>query len=114
MTNNGASPPRSRSSPSSAPWCRPPAPYIAAIGADRIFARGNSLVGSIGVIIEYPNFATLLDKIGVKLEEVKSSPLKAAPNGMTPTSDAARAAMAALVADSFDWSTRRWSRSVAI
>jgi protease IV len=77
--------------------------YIAAIGADRIFVQGNSLVGSIGVLIEFPNFSGLLDKIGVKLEEVKSSPLKAAPNGMTPTSDAARAAMAALVADSFEW-----------
>jgi protease-4 len=77
--------------------------YIAALGADRIFVQGNSLVGSIGVIIEFPNFSGLLDKIGVKLEAVKSSPLKAAPNGMEPTSEAARAAMAALVADSFDW-----------
>ncbi|MGA2795580.1 MAG: signal peptide peptidase SppA, partial [Roseiarcus sp.] len=77
--------------------------YIAALGADRIFVQGNSLVGSIGVIIEFPNFSGLLDKIGVQLEEVKSSPLKAAPNGMTPTSEAARAAMAALVADSYDW-----------
>jgi protease-4 len=34
---------------------------------------------------------------------VKSSPLKAAPNGMEPTSEAARAAMASLVSDSFDW-----------
>jgi len=77
--------------------------YIAALGADRIFVQRNSLVGSIGVIIEFPNFSGLLDKIGVQLEEVKSSPLKAAPNGMTPTSEAARAAMAALVADSYDW-----------
>lgn len=77
--------------------------YIAALGADRIFAKGNSLVGSIGVLIEFPNFSGLLDKIGVKLESVKSSPLKATPNGMEPTSEATRVAMAALVADSFDW-----------
>jgi protease-4 len=77
--------------------------YIAALGADRIFAKGNSLVGSIGVLVEFPNFSGLLDKIGVKFESVKSSPLKAAPNGMEPTSEAARAAMASLVADSFDW-----------
>jgi protease IV len=77
--------------------------YIAALGADRIFAKGNSLVGSIGVLVEFPNFSGLLDKIGVKFESVKSSPLKAAPNGMEPTSEAARAAVAALVADSFDW-----------
>jgi protease IV len=77
--------------------------YIAALGADRIFVQGNSLVGSIGVLVEFPNFSGLLDKLGVKFEAVKSSPLKAVPNGMEPTSEAARAAMAALVADSFDW-----------
>jgi protease IV len=77
--------------------------YIAALGSDRIFAEGNSLVGSIGVLVQYPNFAGLLDKIGVKYEAIKSSPLKAAPNGFEPTSEEARAAMAALVNDSFDW-----------
>ena len=73
--------------------------YIAALGADRIFARGNSIVGSIGVLVEYPNVSGLMDKVGVKLESIKSSPLKAAPNGFEPTSEEARAAMAALVAE---------------
>ncbi len=77
--------------------------YIAALGADRIVARGNSLVGSIGVLFEFPNVSGLLDKIGVKVETVKSAPLKASPNGFEPTSEAARAALAALVSDSFDW-----------
>ncbi len=77
--------------------------YIAALGADRIFVRGNSIVGSIGVLVEFPNVSGLMDKVGVKLESIKSSPLKAAPNGFEPTSEEARAAMAALVADSFSW-----------
>ncbi len=77
--------------------------YIAALGADHIVAYGNSLVGSIGVLFQFPNVSGLLDKIGVKVEEVKSAPLKAAPNGFEPTSDAARAALASLVSDSFDW-----------
>ena len=77
--------------------------YIAALGADRIFARGNSLVGSIGVLFQYPNFTKAMDTIGVKVEEVKSSPLKASPNMFEPTSPAARAALASLVSDSFDW-----------
>jgi protease-4 len=77
--------------------------YIAALGADRIFVRGNSIVGSIGVLMEFPNFSGLLDKAGVKFESIKSSPLKAAPNGLEPTSDAARDAIAALIADSFTW-----------
>ncbi len=77
--------------------------YIAALGADHIVAYGNSLVGSIGVLFQYPNVSGLLDKIGVKVEEVKSAPLKAAPNGLEPTSEAARAALASLVSDSFGW-----------
>ncbi len=77
--------------------------YIAAIAADTIVAQGNSLVGSIGVLFQYPNFYKLLDNVGVKVEEVKSSPLKAAPNGLEPTSEAARAAIASLVADSYTW-----------
>jgi protease IV len=77
--------------------------YIAAMGTERIFASGNSLVGSIGVLFQFPNVSKLLDTIGVSYESVKSAPLKAAPNGFEPTSEAARAALAALVADSFAW-----------
>jgi protease-4 len=77
--------------------------YIAAMGADRIFAHGNSLVGSIGVLFQYPNLARLLETVGVKVEEVKSSPLKAAPNPFEPATPEARAALAALVTDSYDW-----------
>ena len=77
--------------------------YVAAIGADRIVAQGNSLVGSIGVLFQFPNVGKLLDVVGVKMEEVKSSPLKAAPNGMEPTSPEARAALEAIVADSYQW-----------
>ena len=39
----------------------------------------------------------------MKVEEIKSSPLKAAPNGYEPTSPEARAAIEALVKDSYDW-----------
>ena len=77
--------------------------YIAALGSDHIVAYGNSLVGSIGVLFQYPNFYKLLNNVGVSVEEVKSSPLKAAPNGLEPTSDAARAALASVVADSYAW-----------
>lgn len=77
--------------------------YIAAIGADHIVAQGNSLVGSIGVLFQFPNVSVALDKIGVKVETIKSAPLKASPNGFEPTTPAAQAAMAALVTDSYDW-----------
>lgn len=77
--------------------------YIAAMAADGIIAEGNSIVGSIGVIFQYPNVTRLMETVGVKMEEIKSSPLKAAPNPFEPTSPAARAAMEALVADSYAW-----------
>ena len=77
--------------------------YITALATDRIFVRQTSLIGSIGVLAQYPNVSGLLDKLGVKYETIKSSPLKAVPNGMEPTSEAARAAIAAVIDDSFAW-----------
>jgi protease-4 len=77
--------------------------YITAIAADHIVAQQSSLVGSIGVLFQYPNFTELLKTVGVKVEEVKSSPLKAAPNGFEPTSSEAREALDSLVKDSYAW-----------
>jgi protease-4 len=77
--------------------------YITAIAADHIVAQQTSLVGSIGVLFQFPNVTELLKTVGVKVEEVKSSPLKAAPNGYEPTSPEARAALDALVKDSYAW-----------
>jgi protease-4 len=77
--------------------------YIASIAADHIVAQETSLVGSIGVLFQYPNVADLLKTIGIKVEEIKSSPLKAAPNGFEPTSPEARAAIEAIVSDSYAW-----------
>jgi len=77
--------------------------YIGALAADHIIAQQSSLVGSIGVLFQFPNFTELMKTVGVKVEEVKSSPLKAAPNGFEPTSPEARAALDALVKDSYAW-----------
>jgi protease-4 len=77
--------------------------YITALAADHIVAQQTSLVGSIGVLFQYPNVTDLLDKIGVKVESVKSTPLKAAPNGYEPTSPEARAALESIIQDSYAW-----------
>ena len=77
--------------------------YIAALASDHIIAQQSSLVGSIGVLFQFPNFSELLKTVGVKVEEVKSSPLKAAPNGFEPTSPEAREAIHSLVKDSYAW-----------
>lgn len=77
--------------------------YITAIATDYIVARETSLVGSIGVLFQYPDLSGLMGQVGVKLEEVKSSPLKAEPSPFKPTSPEARAAMQAVVNDTYDW-----------
>jgi len=77
--------------------------YIAALAGDHIVAKQTSLVGSIGVLFQYPNVADLLGKIGVKVESIKSSPLKAAPDGFEPTSPEARAAIESIIKDSYAW-----------
>ena len=77
--------------------------YITALAADHIVARETSLVGSIGVLFQYPEVSGLLDKVGVKVEAIKSSPLKAEPSGFAPTPPEARAALASVVGDTYAW-----------
>jgi protease IV len=77
--------------------------YITALAGDHIVAQETSLVGSIGVLFQYPNVADLLEKLGVKVESVKSTPLKAAPDGFEPTSPEARAALNSIIQDSYAW-----------
>lgn len=80
--------------------------YMIACGSDRIFARRNSVVGSIGVLFQYGNIAGLLDKLGVDIDAVKSAPLKAEPSPFHPASEEAKAMVARLVDDTYDWFVR--------
>lgn len=77
--------------------------YMIATATDHIVARKTSIVGSIGVLIQYPDVSGLMDKLGIKLEEVKSSPLKASPSPFKPTNDDERAMVRKLILDSYDW-----------
>ncbi|MBL6929414.1 MAG: signal peptide peptidase SppA [Rhodospirillales bacterium] len=76
--------------------------YMAALGADYIFARSGSVTGSIGVIMQSADITGLLEKLGIKPESVKSAPLKAQPNPMEPFSPQAREATRAVVLDVFN------------
>lgn len=79
------------------------AAYMTAIATDRIFARRLSIVGSIGVLYQHVNAGKLMETIGVDLDKVASGPLKAEPDFNEPLTGAPRAAIAALVDDSFQW-----------
>lgn len=80
--------------------------YIAAIAADHIVSRETSITGSIGVIAQFPNVARLLETWGVRIEAVRSAPLKATPSGIEPTSPEAIAAVREIVVDSYEWFQR--------
>ena len=75
--------------------------YLAAIGADRIFARSATLTGSIGVILQAPQVAGLLETLGIGVEVVRSGPLKTVPNPVERLTPAGRAAAQALVDEIF-------------
>ena len=77
--------------------------YLAAMASDQIVAQDTSIVGSIGVIFQYPNVTDLLKTVGVQVETIRSTPLKATPDGLEPTSPQARAAVESVVMDSYAW-----------
>ena len=77
--------------------------YIVGLAGDHIVARGNTITGSVGVIMQWPEVSTLMDKVGVKMNEIKTGKLKATPSPFEPASEEARAALQTLVGDSFKW-----------
>src|SRR5262249_17908931 len=44
--------------------------YIIGLGCDHIVARGNTITGSVGVIVQWPEVSAMLDKLGVKVNEI--------------------------------------------
>ena len=54
--------------------------YIVALGADHIIARHNSLVGSIGVLLEWVELSKMLENLGVTPYVVRSSKFKGDPS----------------------------------
>ncbi|MDI6027426.1 signal peptide peptidase SppA [Corticibacterium sp. UT-5YL-CI-8] len=77
--------------------------YMIASASDHIVARQSSIVGSIGVLVQFPNFTGLMEKLGITLEEIKSSPLKAEPSPFNPTTEPEREMVRKLILDSYDW-----------
>ncbi len=77
--------------------------YMIAIATDQVFARRASIVGSIGVILQYPNVEGLLDKIGVEVKSVKSSPLKAEPSPFSTAPPGTEKMLRGFIDDSYNW-----------
>lgn len=79
------------------------AAYMVSLGADRIVAYNSSIVGSIGVIFQYADASRLLDTIGVRIDAVRSAPLKAEPSPFAPAPPEAIDMIRRLVMSSYDW-----------
>lgn len=77
--------------------------YIVGLATDHIVARGNTITGSVGVIVQWPEVSDLLDKVGVKVNEVKSGLLKATPSLFQPLDEPGRKVTSEMVADSYKW-----------
>jgi protease-4 len=58
--------------------------YVAALGADHIVGWGNTLTGSIGVIMEYPDLTQVLDRLGIGWETVRSPSSRPSPRPSAP------------------------------
>jgi protease IV len=79
------------------------AAYLGGIATDYIVARGNTITGSVGVIFQWAEVSDLLSKLGIKVDEIRSGPLKAKPSPFTPTDEDARRVSEELVKESQVW-----------
>lgn len=77
--------------------------YMIAAGSDYIVAHRTSIVGSIGVLFQYVDASKLLDTIGVDVNAIKSSPMKAEPSPFAPAPQEAKDMIRRLILDTYDW-----------
>jgi protease IV len=79
------------------------AAYMVSIATDRIFVHGNTITGSVGVIFQYPEVHDALDKLGIKMREIKSGVLKASPSMFQPLDDQGKQLAESLVKEGQVW-----------
>jgi protease-4 len=77
--------------------------YIVGLSADHIVARGNTITGSVGVLMQWPEVTELMGKLGIKMNEVKSGDLKASPSPFAPADEASLAVVREMINDGFRW-----------
>jgi len=77
--------------------------YMAAVASDYIIAHNGTLTGSIGVLMESPEFTELANKIGVKFNSYKSSPLKGSPSPFEKSNPLVNSVIQESLADSYQF-----------
>lgn len=76
--------------------------YYIAIGADKIFANPGSLTGSIGVIMQTFNVEKLMNKIGVRMETIKSGKNKDIGSAFRKMTDKERELLQTVISDTHE------------
>ena len=71
--------------------------FYAAVGTRKIVANRGSIIGSIGVIVEYPVAVEMLEKIGLQFETVKSGSAKDIGSPTRPVTKTDREALESVV-----------------
>jgi len=76
--------------------------YYAAVAADSIVADPGSVVGSIGVILSWPDASDLMERVGLRLNVYKSGAMKDMGSLARPPTEEEDAVVDALIADVFE------------
>lgn len=73
--------------------------YMAAIAAEKIYAQKATITGSIGVLFQTAEITEFLEKLGITVEAVKSTPLKGSPSLLEKVTPEARKSKRLIVED---------------
>ena len=76
--------------------------YLVALSGNRIYAMPSTVTGSIGVIMQVPNYASLYEKIGISQKIIKSGKFKDAGNGSRPMTQEEEKVLSDVVMDMYD------------
>ncbi|MBN4076385.1 signal peptide peptidase SppA [Gemmatimonas aurantiaca] len=76
--------------------------YYIACAADQIVANPGTLTGSIGVIMQFPTFGELLDKVGVRYETIKSGDLKDVGNPSRSLTEEEEQMLRSVIMDTYE------------
>ena len=77
--------------------------YIVGLAADHIVTRANTITGSVGVLIQWPEVSEALGKLGVKFNEIKSGDLKAVPSPFEPLSEEGQKVTQTMIDEGYRW-----------
>ncbi len=76
--------------------------YYVSMGADRVYANGGTITGSIGVILSFWGYQDLVEKIGLEPRTIKSGEFKDIGSGARPLTEKEKALLDEMVSDVYE------------